>query len=39
MDSNRLETIIARDAPPRAAEEDPVARARALIPLLAAHGP
>ncbi len=39
MDSNRLETIVIRDAPPRAAEEGPVARARALIPLLAAHGP
>lgn len=37
MDSNRRETIIRRDDALDAA--DPVARARALVPLLAAHGP
>ena len=37
MDSNRLETIIARDA--SLTSDDPIARARALVPLLAAHGP
>ena len=37
MDSNRLETILARDASLTAG--DPIARARALVPLLAAHGP
>jgi len=36
MDSNRLETIIPGDA--SLASSDPVARARALVPLLAAHG-
>ena len=37
MDSSRLETIVTPDASPTAG--DPVARARALVPLLAAHGP
>jgi alkylation response protein AidB-like acyl-CoA dehydrogenase len=37
MDSNRLETII--DRRESLAAPDPVARARALVPLLAAHGP
>lgn len=37
MDSSRLETIVTPDASPTA--DDPVARARALVPLLAAHGP
>ena len=35
MDSNRLERIVTRDAP----ADDPIARARALQSLLAAHGP
>ena len=34
MDSSRLETIVTPDASPTAG--DPVARARALVPLLAA---